>query len=105
MFIKIAEKVQSLESNKDFEIFLNKMKEVWFQLIKSNDIIEIYAKRKSYSYRAGFIGSHIVDLLVAEGYEVHVIDNLHTGKVEDINKEAIFHEIDIKRDSYFQFLR
>ncbi len=27
---KIAEKVQSLEPNKDFEIFLNKMKEVWF---------------------------------------------------------------------------
>lgn len=51
---------------------------------------------------AGFIGSHIVDLLVAEGYEVHVIDNLHTGKVEDINKEAIFHEIDIReRDSLF----
>lgn len=25
---------------------------------------------------AGFIGSHIVDRLVVDGYEVHVVDNL-----------------------------
>jgi UDP-glucose 4-epimerase len=33
---------------------------------------------------AGFIGSHIVDRLVAEGYEVRVIDNLTTGSKENI---------------------
>ena len=29
---------------------------------------------------AGFIGSHIVKLLVSKGHSVDVIDNLHTGK-------------------------
>jgi len=33
---------------------------------------------------AGFIGSHLVDRLVADGYEVRVLDNLLTGKVENI---------------------
>ena len=28
---------------------------------------------------AGFIGSHMVDRLVKEGHEVHIIDNLSTG--------------------------
>lgn len=45
---------------------------------------------------AGFIGSHIVDLLILEGYEVHIIDNLSSGRIEDINKNAIFHELDIR---------
>ena len=31
---------------------------------------------------AGFIGSHLVDALVAEGADVHVIDNLATGRRE-----------------------
>ena len=33
---------------------------------------------------AGFIGSHVVDRLVREGYEVRVLDNLTTGKLENI---------------------
>jgi len=33
---------------------------------------------------AGFIGSHIVDKLVAEGFEVTVVDNLDTGRLENI---------------------
>src|SRR3989338_5166476 len=45
---------------------------------------------------AGFIGSHITDLLIENNYEVHVIDNLTTGKKENINKKAVFHEIDIR---------
>jgi len=45
---------------------------------------------------AGFIGSHIVDALVARGDEVRVIDNLSGGKRERVNPKAIFHEKDIR---------
>ncbi|MEA2639424.1 MAG: UDP-glucose 4-epimerase [Chloroflexota bacterium] len=44
---------------------------------------------------AGFIGSHLVDLLVAEGHDVAVVDNLVTGKLRNLNPAARFHEIDI----------
>ncbi len=44
---------------------------------------------------AGFIGSHVVDRLVLEGHSVSVIDNLSTGKIENVNREAKFHKIDI----------
>lgn len=33
---------------------------------------------------AGFIGSHVVDRFVKEGYNVRVLDNLSTGKLENI---------------------
>lgn len=44
---------------------------------------------------AGFIGSHIVDVLIEAGYEVAVIDNLSTGKRENLNPKAAFYEVDI----------
>lgn len=34
---------------------------------------------------AGFIGSHTVDKLLAEGFEVTVLDNLRSGSLENIN--------------------
>ena len=45
---------------------------------------------------AGFIGSHLVDALVEEGYEVHVVDNLSAGKKENVNAKAILHVVDIR---------
>jgi nucleoside-diphosphate-sugar epimerase len=45
---------------------------------------------------AGFIGSHLVDALVKEGYSVIVIDNLSTGKKSQVNKEARFIKADIR---------
>jgi len=33
---------------------------------------------------AGFIGSHLVDRRLSEGFEVTVIDNLDTGRLEKI---------------------
>ena len=35
---------------------------------------------------AGFIGSHLVDRLVDEGYDVRVLDNLSSGKLENIER-------------------
>ena len=44
---------------------------------------------------AGFIGSHVVDGLVEKGYEIAVIDNLSTGRKENLNPRAKFIEADI----------
>jgi UDP-glucose 4-epimerase len=44
---------------------------------------------------AGFIGSHIVDQYINDGHTVHIIDNLLTGKIENINKDAKFIHKDI----------
>ncbi|MDH7479115.1 MAG: SDR family oxidoreductase [Syntrophomonadaceae bacterium] len=44
---------------------------------------------------AGFIGSHIVDRLVAEGYAVAAVDNLSTGRRENLNPSAVFYHLDI----------
>jgi len=59
---------------------------------------------------AGFIGSHMVDLLVKENYEVIVIDKLANGRLDNIahHKGKIqFIEVDIgdyeiELDSYFE---
>lgn len=45
---------------------------------------------------AGFIGSHLVDRLVALGHRVRVIDNLSSGKKININAKADFHHADIR---------
>jgi UDP-glucose 4-epimerase len=44
---------------------------------------------------AGFIGSHIVDKLVARGDSVVVVDNLSTGKKENLNSKAKFYKLSI----------
>ncbi|WP_018131677.1 NAD-dependent epimerase/dehydratase family protein [Effusibacillus pohliae] len=44
---------------------------------------------------AGFIGSHLVEALVAEGALVHVIDNLATGHREWVNPQAVLHVLDV----------
>lgn len=45
---------------------------------------------------AGFIGSHVVDLLLQQGHEVVVVDNLSTGRASNLNPEATFYKIDIR---------
>ncbi len=45
---------------------------------------------------AGFIGSHITDRYVADGHRVVVIDNLATGKMENLNPLAPFYRMDIR---------
>lgn len=44
---------------------------------------------------AGFIGSNLVDALIEQGFEVHVVDNLSGGKKENVNKKATLHVKDI----------
>lgn len=44
---------------------------------------------------AGFIGSHLVDRLIADGHYVKVWDNLSTGKREQVNPAAEFYEISV----------
>ena len=45
---------------------------------------------------AGFIGSHLVDALVARGDEVHIVDDLSTGSRENVASDAELHEVDIR---------
>jgi UDP-glucose 4-epimerase len=54
---------------------------------------------------AGFIGSHVADALLARGDEVHVLDNLSTGKREKVPDGATFHEGDIRADARALFDR
>ncbi|AGK98816.1 NAD-dependent epimerase/dehydratase family protein [Clostridium pasteurianum] len=51
---------------------------------------------------AGFIGSHIVDLLVEKHYKVSIIDNLSHGKKENINSKAVFYEMDIRNEKILE---
>lgn len=57
---------------------------------------------------AGFIGSHLVDKLIAEGHRVLVLDDFSGGRVENINKDAKWQNIDLRqwiqtRNAFSQF--
>jgi UDP-glucose 4-epimerase len=45
---------------------------------------------------AGFIGSHVADRFLAERWAVHVVDNLVTGKRENLPAGVTFHEYDVR---------
>ncbi len=45
---------------------------------------------------AGFIGSHLTDGLIKMGFRVTVVDNLQTGKKDNLNPSCIFRKIDIR---------
>ncbi len=44
---------------------------------------------------AGFIGSHVVDGYLQQGWKVVVVDNLSSGKKENLNEKAKFYQMDI----------
>ncbi|MFP3896159.1 MAG: NAD-dependent epimerase/dehydratase family protein [Anaerolineales bacterium] len=44
---------------------------------------------------AGFIGSHVVDACLAEGHQVSVVDDLSTGKRENVDSRATLHVVDL----------
>src|SRR5437867_2132073 len=44
---------------------------------------------------AGFVGSHLVDRLLADGYGVCVVDDLSTGSTNNVSPQAELHRVDI----------
>jgi UDP-glucose 4-epimerase len=53
---------------------------------------------------AGFIGSHVADLLVAQNYKVTVIDNLSSGSEENLNSQVEFIKLDIRDPQLFELV-
>jgi UDP-glucose 4-epimerase len=53
------------------------------------------SKRAIVTGGAGFIGSHVVDALLGDGYEVTVVDDLSTGDPAHVAPEAQLRELDI----------
>lgn len=53
---------------------------------------------------AGFIGSNIVDLLVENDMSVVVVDNLSSGKLENVNDKAKFYKCDIRERRIFEVI-
>jgi UDP-glucose 4-epimerase len=47
---------------------------------------------------AGFIGSHLVEALLAQGAAVHVVDNLSTGRLDHVPSAAVLHRVDIRSE-------
>ena len=47
---------------------------------------------------AGFIGSHVADALLAKGHDVHILDDLSSGKKANLPEGATFHEADIRSE-------
>src|SRR5262245_61781704 len=44
---------------------------------------------------AGFIGSHVVDALLARGHQPFVVDNLATGTPDNLPRNVALHQVDI----------
>src|SRR5215210_8776486 len=55
----------------------------------------------------GFIGSHVAEHLVAGGHEVAVVDNLSSGRLENLPEGVRFYELDIRSgcDKVFEEFR
>jgi UDP-glucose 4-epimerase len=48
---------------------------------------------------AGFIGSHVADALIPRGDQVHVVDDLSSGRVEqNVPEGAALHQLDLRGD-------
>ena len=54
---------------------------------------------------AGFIGSHVADLFLSNGWDVTVLDNLSSGNRDNVPKEARFHELSITTPDFVKIVR
>ncbi len=53
---------------------------------------------------AGFIGSNVVDAYIEAGHTVVIVDNLYSGKRENINPNAKFYLLDIRSQEFQKVL-
>lgn len=65
-------------------------------IFKTNSFPEENKKKVLVTGGVGFIGSHVVDLLLENGYEVVVVDNLSNGRLSNLNPAATFYHMDIR---------
>jgi UDP-glucose 4-epimerase len=61
-------------------------------------------KRTLVTGGAGFIGSHVADAFLSAGFEVAIIDNLSTGRQENVPAGAHFYPLDIKSQDAFELI-
>ncbi len=54
---------------------------------------------------AGFIASHVVDAYVARGHEVTIVDDLSSGRLENVNAKAELIEADLRDPETVEALR
>src|SRR5215203_565840 len=63
------------------------------------------SKRVLVTGGAGFIGSHVADLFLSEGYEVEIIDDLSSGKRANLPVAATFHETSVNSPQAAEVIR
>ena len=63
--------------------------------VSSRDLAPGSRPRAIVTGGAGFIGSHLVDRLVAEGVDVLVVDDLSTGEARDLAPDVRLERLDI----------
>ena len=54
---------------------------------------------------AGFIGSHVADALLAQGHRVLIVDDLSSGRKENVPPRAEFHQLDIRSPEAASLIR
>lgn len=50
----------------------------------------------------GFIGSHLVDALLRNGHRVVVVDNLSSGRIENLNRQALFYQQSVEDEEMME---
>ncbi len=62
-------------------------------------------KRALVTGGAGFIGSHVADLFISNGFDVDIIDDMSTGRRENLPEAARFHEVSVASPAAAEIVR
>jgi UDP-glucose 4-epimerase len=54
---------------------------------------------------AGFIGSHVADLFLENGYDVDIVDNLASGKRRNLPEKARFYQVSVTSHDFADLVR